>query len=334
MDEIARLLPAGRQSAVEAAAADAAQAGARVRRRRGAGDAESRSISTTRGSRNTGTWFLGRLQTERDKARVLDGLEGAAQAGVRSRRRSIARCRRSPKRVFLMHNVHESEPVVFETRWTLSYLRGPLSRDQIKRLADGTDRAAAPRAGRNRRSATASREPQGAAASVRSCRRASRSVFLRAPAARPAAVYAGRCSGPRASASRIGRLASTRRRRALRRAGHRRCDSGGLGTGRTARGAASTIWSDSPTRSAAFAPLPAVGAAAEEIRRRGRSRSARGWRRTRNASSCCVTRARHHVTTRRNGARLPDPAPARRPRARATRRSRQCGRSTRRSRRR
>ena len=37
------------------------------------------------------------------------------------------------KRVFLMHNVHDSEPTVFETRWTLSYLRGPLSRDQSRR---------------------------------------------------------------------------------------------------------------------------------------------------------------------------------------------------------
>jgi hypothetical protein len=39
------------------------------------------------------------------------------------------------KRQFLLHNVHEKEPVVFETRWTLSYLRGPLGRDDMKKLA-------------------------------------------------------------------------------------------------------------------------------------------------------------------------------------------------------
>jgi hypothetical protein len=39
-------------------------------------------------------------------------------------------------RIFLMNNVHEDEPVVFETRWCLSYLRGPLTRTQIKQLMD------------------------------------------------------------------------------------------------------------------------------------------------------------------------------------------------------
>ena len=57
-----------------------------------AGDAESRSISTTRRSPNAGTWFLGRLQTERDKARLLDGLEGAqAAAGHGFDRASVDR---------------------------------------------------------------------------------------------------------------------------------------------------------------------------------------------------------------------------------------------------
>jgi phage host-nuclease inhibitor protein Gam len=80
---------------------------------------------------NTGTWFLGKLQTERDKARVLDGLEGVT-SGLN--RQELDRSLSSLKsRVFLMHNVHEPGPVVFETRWTLSYLRGPMSRDELKR---------------------------------------------------------------------------------------------------------------------------------------------------------------------------------------------------------
>jgi len=91
-----------------------------------------------KGLANTGTWFIGRLQTERDKARVMEGLEGAAaQAGSsfdRSRMDEIIAG--LGKRVFLMNNVHEKEPVLFETRWTLSYLRGPLARPQIRQLME------------------------------------------------------------------------------------------------------------------------------------------------------------------------------------------------------
>ena len=85
---------------------------------------------------NAGTWMLGRLQTDRDKARVLDGLEGAAgTAGASFDRAHLDQLLSSlGKRVFLLHNVHEKEPVVFETRWALSYLRGPLGRDEIRTL--------------------------------------------------------------------------------------------------------------------------------------------------------------------------------------------------------
>jgi len=84
---------------------------------------------------NTGTWFLGKLQTERDKARVLDGLEGVAGGLDRASLDKTLSALRG--RVFLMHNVHDAAPVVFETRWTLSYLRGPMGRDEIKRATGG-----------------------------------------------------------------------------------------------------------------------------------------------------------------------------------------------------
>jgi hypothetical protein len=89
-----------------------------------------------KGLANTGTWFIGRLQTERDKARVLEGLEGAsAGAGHRfDRQRMEQTLAGLGTRIFLMNNVHEDQPVVFETRWCLSYLRGPLTRAQIKTL--------------------------------------------------------------------------------------------------------------------------------------------------------------------------------------------------------
>ena len=90
-----------------------------------------------KGLSNAGTWLLGRLQTERDKARVLDGLEAAtASVGARLDRREIDRMLSGlPSRVFLMNNVHDDAPVLFKTRWAMSYLRGPLSREQIRTLS-------------------------------------------------------------------------------------------------------------------------------------------------------------------------------------------------------
>src|SRR5690606_38753149 len=98
-----------------------------------------------KGLSNAGTWFLGRLQTERDKARVLEGLESAsAAAGARfDRARADRLLSNLPKRVFLMSNAHEDEPVLFQTRQTLSYLAGPLTREQIRRLAQREGAAAA-----------------------------------------------------------------------------------------------------------------------------------------------------------------------------------------------
>jgi hypothetical protein len=89
-----------------------------------------------KGLANTGTWLIGRLQTERDKARLLDGLEGASAAsgGVFDRGRMDAVLSGLGARVFLLSNVHEDAPVVFQTRWAMSYLAGPMTRDQIARL--------------------------------------------------------------------------------------------------------------------------------------------------------------------------------------------------------
>ncbi len=86
-----------------------------------------------KGLSNTGTWFIGRLQTERDKARVMEGLEGATAGDFdkQAMGRTIAGL---GKRRFLLHNVHEDAPVVFGTRWVLSYLAGPLTRDHIRTL--------------------------------------------------------------------------------------------------------------------------------------------------------------------------------------------------------
>jgi hypothetical protein len=86
-----------------------------------------------KGLSNTGTWFIGRLQTERDKARVMEGLEGVSDADFDKgeMERTLAGL---GKRRFLLHNVHEDEAVVFNTRWVMSYLAGPLTRDAIRSL--------------------------------------------------------------------------------------------------------------------------------------------------------------------------------------------------------
>jgi len=88
-----------------------------------------------KGLANAGTWFIGRLQTENDKNRLLDGLAGVSEAKVDLKKISglIAGL---DKRVFLLHNVHEEDLTIFQTRWALSYLRGPLTRNQIKVLMD------------------------------------------------------------------------------------------------------------------------------------------------------------------------------------------------------
>ncbi len=92
-----------------------------------------------KGLTNAGTWFIGRLQTERDKDRLLEGLESAsAQAGAALNRKQLGEIMSDlGKRVFLLHNVHEPAPVTFQTRWAMSYLRGPLTRPQVRTLMGG-----------------------------------------------------------------------------------------------------------------------------------------------------------------------------------------------------
>ena len=89
-----------------------------------------------KGLANCGTWFIGRLQAERDKARLLDGLESvSAGAGQGFDRQSIDRILSSlSSRVFMMNNVNDDGPVIFHTRWALSYLRGPLTLDHVRTL--------------------------------------------------------------------------------------------------------------------------------------------------------------------------------------------------------
>jgi hypothetical protein len=83
---------------------------------------------------NAGTWFIGKLQTEQDKNRLLDGLESAVSGASRGLFDKLIST--LGKRVFVLHNVHAKQPELFMTRWTMNFLAGPLTRSQIPALND------------------------------------------------------------------------------------------------------------------------------------------------------------------------------------------------------
>jgi hypothetical protein len=88
-----------------------------------------------KGLGNTGTWFIGRLQTERDKARVLDALDGAMAGSNPIPRAELDRMISGlAQRTFLMHSVHRGAPTLFSTRWVMSYLAGPMTLSRIRTL--------------------------------------------------------------------------------------------------------------------------------------------------------------------------------------------------------
>lgn len=90
-----------------------------------------------KGLGNTGTWFIGRLQTERDKMRVLEALDGAMAGSTPMPRAELDRLISGlGKRVFLMHNVHRGAPRLLSTRWVMSYLAGPLTLTQVRTLME------------------------------------------------------------------------------------------------------------------------------------------------------------------------------------------------------
>jgi hypothetical protein len=101
-----------------------------------------------KGLSNAGTWLIGRLQTERDKMRVIDGLESALAGASGYDRAELDKLMSAlTQRVFLMRNVHDDAPVLMQSRWALSYLRGPLTGPEISRLMasrKATATAAAP----------------------------------------------------------------------------------------------------------------------------------------------------------------------------------------------
>ena len=86
-----------------------------------------------KGLSNIGTWFVGRLQTSQDQNRVLDGIVGASDGKLD--RGLVKQLLSDMKgRQFLLTSAHLDEPVLFETRWVMSYLKGPISLQEISKL--------------------------------------------------------------------------------------------------------------------------------------------------------------------------------------------------------
>jgi hypothetical protein len=134
-----------------------------------------------KGLANAGTWMIGRLQTERDKLRVLEGLESAVPGSDRAALDKMISG--LTPRVFLMRNVHDDTPVLFQSRWALSYLRGPLTGVEISKLMAPL-RSAAPAP-----AATPARAPTNEAASRPSIPAEVPEYFLAATAAGEALLY-------------------------------------------------------------------------------------------------------------------------------------------------
>jgi hypothetical protein len=143
-----------------------------------------------KGLGNAGTWFIGRLQTERDKDRVIEGLLGTEAAGGMDRAGLEALMSSLTQRTFLMRNVHDDAPVLFRTRWAMSYLRGPLTLNEIKRLTPVTTSAGTSSPPGTGAAASAQPASSSRAAGARPVLQAGVvERFLRAPAGTSAATY-------------------------------------------------------------------------------------------------------------------------------------------------
>ena len=228
-----------------------------------------------KGLANIGTWFVGRLQAERDKERLLDGLEGMAAGAAGFDRKRIGDLLSSlPKRVFYLHDVHEDAPAVFQTRWAMSYLRGPLTRAEIKRLMDPVKAGPAVAGGR-RRARAADDDGSGgrAAPAARARRRRSCRRTCRRPSCRCAAGRTGRSTARPSSgiATRPLRRRQARRRACARRSRCWRRSATRGGVDWYAAEAVEVAYEDlerEPAAGARFAGLPDAAA---------RAKSYAGW---------------------------------------------------------
>ncbi len=90
---------------------------------------------------NAGTWMIGRLQTDQDKQRLLDGMSASdGSVDIKALGDTISHL---DKRQFVLHSTKAPAPQLFSTRWAMSYLPGPFTREQISQLTTDEQRTAA-----------------------------------------------------------------------------------------------------------------------------------------------------------------------------------------------
>lgn len=116
-----------------------------------------------RGLANIGTWLVGRLQTEQDKARIKDALVAAASATGATPAELEKSISTLEPRQFLLHSVHRPAPSVFRSRDALTLLHGPFSEDELKALTAGMKSAPAPQPASGTSTAVAGAAVAGAA---------------------------------------------------------------------------------------------------------------------------------------------------------------------------
>ena len=264
-----RLPAADGEPAEQGAAAHAAQAGARLRPRAACWRRRTRSTSTTRRCPTPARGSSAGCRPSATRPACSTGSRAWPRAPARASTASaLDRLLSSlDKRVFLLHNVHDREPLLFQTRWAMSYLRGPMGRDEIRALMDPVRRRRPRRRppagarGALRRSRPQSRPRQLAAvtgtagARGRSCRPTCRSTSHRAPARRGCRCWSGPPASPTATPS------SARRHQRHRDvdAAHRGPGAGRLGARRAGRLRRDALTRD-PAGGGAFAALPAPAA--------------------------------------------------------------------------
>lgn len=130
---------------------------------------------------NAGTWLIGRLQTDQDKQRLLDGLDSAG--GGLDRKTVDGLISSLGNRTFLLHNVHSKAPQIFQTRWALNYLAGPIMRSQIPALMPMTAALGAVAPTSTDASSSAAAAPGSAAAAERAAASIDNSLTKTRPAA-------------------------------------------------------------------------------------------------------------------------------------------------------
>ena len=77
---------------------------------------------------NAGTWAIGRLSTKQDVERVAEGLRSASGSDLTAAIGTLK------PRQFVLRDVSEDAPIRFTSRWAMSFLRGPVSRGELKDL--------------------------------------------------------------------------------------------------------------------------------------------------------------------------------------------------------